>query len=390
MRIALLVILFIVVSLFSVNIASAEWLQVEDFETGSESSVGYPTGWDYTYDVSGVGANMRKSDSWFTTGSYSHVFYNGYSTQAWTADDYMSISKTFDFTNVDNASLDVNEFFDFDCTTDGWFNITLDDDELYFSNTDGTDVEKLIYLDVGDYTGDNELNISIHFETSGSCGSNRYLIVYVDNLSFDYAALNPGITVASYNHSTAYNDASEIVWRTNQSAQSHTEDPTPTIRFNTDINADCRIGLTDDNFTTLNSSRDCTTTGAKSQVCTLIDMDSIDYDDGEVDVYLGCRSNSTPSDMSENSTSGALNVHYMLYNFTGTTKDGDGNGLENISVYIRNQDTNALVDNTTSDSSGDWTKIISVIDNTVKHIVYAWDPINYSRPADSKAFVVVS
>jgi hypothetical protein len=69
-----------------------------------------------------------------------------------------------------------------------------------------------------------------------------------------------------------------------------TLDTTPTFKITTDETADCRISDTNDNYATMNSSRDCSTTGATSHTCTVTTQDALGS--GLDDVYFACKDGS--------------------------------------------------------------------------------------------------
>ena len=189
---------------------------------------------------------------------------------------------------------------------------------------------------------------------------------------------------STYNHSTAVNASQEIVWRTNISTPSSTSDGTPTIRFTTNVTSDCRIGVTDNNWTSLGSTRNCTTTGLFDQTCTLTTQDVFSYTQYQ-SLYVGCRYAGNSSLMTANSTSGALNVSYIGRAVQGYTLDGVGAAVPSARVGLYNQTSMELLSNTTSNASGFYQFLINV--SPQNYFVISFDPINSSRASDCKQFI---
>ncbi len=108
-------------------------------------------------------------------------------------------------------------------------------------------------------------------------------------------------------HITKYSDqgASCSNWNTDTSIACPTGDTTPTLYFNTSKNAYCAIGINDWNYTTMGSSRNCTSgEGTTEHACTLTLQDELVYEDSIV--YLSCKDNS--GNENTTSTSGALSL----------------------------------------------------------------------------------
>ncbi|MEA2038030.1 MAG: hypothetical protein U9O94_11080 [Nanoarchaeota archaeon] len=71
-----------------------------------------------------------------------------------------------------------------------------------------------------------------------------------------------------------------------------TDDTTPTFRFDTDENARCAVGVSDINYTTMGSSRNCTSgEGTESHICTLTVQDKF-TSVGQNNLYISCKDSS--------------------------------------------------------------------------------------------------
>lgn len=186
-------IIIFVVLLFMVGFVNAEWVQMENFETGSTTSPGYPDGWNYEYIGSGAGSVMCKSTGYAYEGTYTHIQSNGYSTQSWSATVTMSIYRDFDFTEVTNISINMFELMRYSGTTTMHYNISVGTETLYYKGNVNSDYDGIIYFDVSDITGTQTLKILSYFQTSGSSTATRYNRHYVDNLSFYYTPSSPKI-----------------------------------------------------------------------------------------------------------------------------------------------------------------------------------------------------
>jgi len=118
----------------------------------------------------------------------------------------------------------------------------------------------------------------------------------------------PNIDDSTWNCSSATEN--QDAWQTSKDAVINVTDSTPTIRFTTSENADCAIGTTLDNYTTLiagDSDRNCTTTGSTDQVCTLPVADALTS--GIIsNLTVGCRD--TTGNENTSSTSGFLKINY--------------------------------------------------------------------------------
>jgi len=114
--------------------------------------------------------------------------------------------------------------------------------------------------------------------------------------------------LSNYNVTSAYQNAT--AWNENKSFPIPTWDTTPTVRFDTDVNAYCRIsssdGVGDKNYTNMLSNiRNCTSgEGGKNHICSLKPEDEL-ITSSEY-LYISCKS--TSGQQSTNSSSGALKL----------------------------------------------------------------------------------
>lgn len=135
-----------------------------------------------------------------------------------------------------------------------------------------------------------------------SLGSAEIAEIYNDGDGFQYPFTPQVIGLSNWNVTS---DGGDITWRTSQLDYVFTSDPTPTMTFDTVQSASCRIGVTDSNYTTMTSARNCTTTGGTSHVCTLTAADALSS--ARSSLYIACN-----YDENSTSDSGALNIKYQL------------------------------------------------------------------------------
>jgi hypothetical protein len=85
-----------------------------------------------------------------------------------------------------------------------------------------------------------------------------------------------------------------------------TQDTTPTFTITTNLNANCAIGTSDENYSTMvsNIERNCTTTSGTSHICTLPYSDGLIINETD-DVYIACQ-NIFSGNENITSTSGAM------------------------------------------------------------------------------------
>jgi len=85
----------------------------------------------------------------------------------------------------------------------------------------------------------------------------------------------------------------------------NTTDSTPTITVDTSGDVDCRIGKTDVNWLMMGDTRNCSTTGGTSHICTLNETDSLSS--GNQFIYINCN-----KDQGTEVNSGGLNITYLV------------------------------------------------------------------------------
>jgi hypothetical protein len=84
-----------------------------------------------------------------------------------------------------------------------------------------------------------------------------------------------------------------------------TTSTTPTFTFITNVNANCRVASTDENWTAMGNTRNCTSgEGATSHTCTLTSQDALPPESGYM--YIACRNNVTNEEPALSQTGGLL------------------------------------------------------------------------------------
>jgi len=148
------------------------------------------------------------------------------------------------------------------------------------------------------------------------------------------------------------------------------------------------LSTTDVNYSSMNSSMNCSTTGTKSHVCSL--WSALAKDSYLNNLYASCVNINNATKETVLSTSGALNISLGSFSLTGTTKNATGTIVPNASVIIMYQDNNTVFTNTTSDGSGIWNYDFTTADTSINYLIYGFDPLNSSRAAGIKHFVKVN
>lgn len=141
-----------------------------------------------------------------------------------------------------------------------------------------------------------------------------------------------------------------------------TTDITPTFNFSTDINANCRYSnnLTA-NYTEMGSSRNCTTTGALSHICTLISADALSV--GLVNTSAVCQrddalnESTTFFEMNISASTPVMNFSFILPTtaYTNDTLKGWCNATDSENYTLQYNYTwylNEVLNNTGNTSSG--------------------------------------
>jgi hypothetical protein len=126
---------------------------------------------------------------------------------------------------------------------------------------------------------------------------------------FPFGALSPPVIVnTTYNLTTFIAGQNSTRWRgDNEHLPISTYDTTPTITFDTNMAAHCRISNSSMNWTTAGAARNCTTTGGTSHTCTLAAVDGIKEGMSYQSLYAACI-DTTYMYESASSTSGSLNI----------------------------------------------------------------------------------
>lgn len=186
-------------------------------------------------------------------------------------------------------------------------------------------------------------------------------------------ATPPEINASTYNM-TSEGGAGCTNWRTNRSNPCPTSDTTPTVTFATNEPARCAIGISDSNYTSLGSSRNCTDGQlTQSHICTLDYQDELFYETSYF--YIGCQD--VFGNENRTSTSGALriNVTSLETIAKNSIELGIGNSLStgytlftDQKVYARNSANNQTV---------------GTFDKVVKKLNKIWT-FNWLGPSESR------
>jgi len=192
----------------------------------------------------------------------------------------------------------------------------------------------------------------------------------------------PFIVDLTFSNWNMTSDGGCTVWNTNQSTECNTTDSTPTVTVDTSIPVSCRIGTTDSNYTAFGGTRNCSTTGSTSHICTVIAGDTIPS--GSSNLYISCDENGNAT-----SSSGALAINlnqapndptlnapengsidqilYQLLNITVTDNDDDS-----MNVTFYNINTTETCVNTSNIANGsDATCRFSLINFNYTYFWYA-------------------
>ncbi len=119
----------------------------------------------------------------------------------------------------------------------------------------------------------------------------------------------------------------------------YTTDTTPTFIFNTTVAADCRIGPSNQNFTTMGVTRFCTSgNGTTAHTCTLQSADALTGSSGYV--YLACQTVGGGAQGSASTSGGLLvvnDINYLIDAGVQTSEVWPGATIYNDQqVYLRN------------------------------------------------------
>jgi len=216
--------------------------------------------------------------------------------------------------------------------------------------------------------------------------------LYNDHNAFAYpflAAVNvPNITQSTYNLSSGlYTTGSDnqTSWRSDLTINITTRDTTPTLRFDTQDSAYCRLHTADQNWTTMGNGRNCSTTGSTSHVCSLSAADKLTIGGGVQSIYAGCIESTLVNETTA-STSGLLYVNLDWFRLQGYIKHSDGSGYNQSVVRIYTQSNGELYDNLTTNESGHWFSDVYSGNWTYT----AYDPINYTQDGEIRYWAEVT
>ena len=174
------------------------------------------------------------------------------------------------------------------------------------TTTGGT--SQVCTLPVGDALSSGPSNLYIGCERTDGTGETTVSIS--GPLAINLVV--PPVVNLSINQSS-YNETSDgcTKWRLNTSDYCNTTNSTPTVTFDTNLDAFCAISVTDINYTAMvdgDPARNCTTTGGTSQVCTLPVGDALVG--GHQYLYIGCE-NLSGGGQGPASMSGGLAINYV-------------------------------------------------------------------------------
>lgn len=166
-------------------------------------------------------------------------------------------------------------------------------------------------------------------------------------LSYPFmGVIAPVIINSTYNLTTAAAGENGTAWRNaHESTPIKTLDTTPTVTFNTSLDAYCRVHTQDWNWTGMGGDRNCTTTGSTSHVCTLPAADQYALGSGYNSLFIGCIE-STLTNETTLSTSGALNLSLgfspAINNLTLLPSPSFTDSLMNCSFRVVDNDSSVL------------------------------------------------
>ena len=124
--------------------------------------------------------------------------------------------------------------------------------------------------------------------------------------------------ISEYNLTSGWSEAS---W--DNSSPYKTNDSTPTFNFDTNLNANCRSGKVNYNFTDMTTARNCSSgDGTKNHTCTLISSDSLSYLNTDQNLYFSCV-NVNSNNQTANATS-VVNVTIFSEIVTTTVSPANG------------------------------------------------------------------
>ncbi len=206
----------------------------------------------------------------------------------------------------------------------------------------------------GHYGNDNEANPLFFSTNNGASWANdgtRQLVFAVHGrLEGDAAPIISNINCTSCN--VPYGDTSSPYT---------TSDTTPTFKMDTDIDSICRIGDEDDSYSTMESFRNCSTTGAKNHTCSLMVFDELIYSTDYV--YIVCASIDNSS-LTNSTGTLQMNITDLDSNTTAAIDTGIAKSVisgattySSQKIYLRdinNNQVSATADRVVVDGSQRW------------------------------------
>jgi uncharacterized protein (DUF1499 family) len=214
-------------------------------------------------------------------------------------------------------------------TDDTWFNVT-----LALNTSSGSTTNSLVTLWINDneeltncdFTGSVPLNELTQFILAESGTEVNYVDdIRIYNRTEGGGGGGPGLNAPVV---SAINCTScDVPFGDNESPYT-TSDTTPTFFFQTDVNANCRIGNVDQNYTALGDLRNCTSgEGTQAHTCSLTvpdELDSVqDY------VYVGCINTANANESLLASATFEMNITDLSTN-TSTAID---KGIQHSSIW---------------------------------------------------------
>ncbi|MDP3734550.1 MAG: discoidin domain-containing protein [Nanoarchaeota archaeon] len=162
-------------------------------------------------------------------------------------------------------------------------------------------------------------------------------------ISLYYDDSNPNCVIASAPIVSAINCTSCNTPSGDTSEPYSTSDTTPTFKFNTDVNAHCRIGPSNINWTTMGSAKNCTSGGgAQNHTCTLITDDEVST--SSPTLYISCSDNVGTETISNSSAKLPMDITSLSSTISDALDQGIQTSLvwpgatiyNNQQVYLRN------------------------------------------------------
>jgi len=134
--------------------------------------------------------------------------------------------------------------------------------------------------------------------------------LFAGGVGNEYPLVTPDSTppeIDFYNM-TSEGGAGCINWNTDKTNPCVTNDTTPTVFLNTSENAFCAIDVSDSNYTTMTSSRNCTGgEGTKEHTCTLIPGDELTQENSNI--YISCKDENDNENTTSSSGALAISIH---------------------------------------------------------------------------------